>query len=869
MRKLISLLILIVFFGIIGNSQKVISTIYSKGDTISPLKDSSLLQDELNANLSTNIPVISIEDNDVGSISTQGISSALGASRDPFLYASSFNFFAARFRVRGYQNSSSNVYMNGTQIENLQTNSGTVGVLSGLTYILRNRDFSLGLKPLTYGYGGIGTNINIDARPSDLRKGTIFGYAFSNRLATHRYSFTYSSGVNKKGWAYVFSASRRWSDEGYVAGTYINSWSYFLAVDKKISNKRILSLSIFGTPGESGTQGRVVTEMDTLLNNHYYNPNWGYQNGKKRNAAVIKTNQPYIILSDETKFNNSSSLVNAASISFGDRGITGLDYYNAPTPDPTYYRYLPSFYSNPDLSSYNPGIADYLAAQLKKDVNLRQINWLKMYEANRTNSETINNATVNGVTGQTFTGKRSSYILAENVTNTQKVNFSSTYNTRFGNKVGFTVGGVFKIQNDHIYKKLDDLLGGDYFVDLNQYAIGSFPSNPLVQYPNLKKPNNIVKVGDTYQHDYNAHITKSEIWTQGVYKITQFDFFAAAQVSNTQIWREGNWQSGLYPNNSLGKSTVYSFNNYALKGGVTYKFNGKNYVYLNGAYLTKAPDFRSLFISPNTRDQVQNNILSEKIASIEGGAIVNTPTLRLKLNGYYTKYKDQMNVISFFNDDYFTFTNYAMNNISKVHFGGELGFEEKITSELTLQGAASVGRYYYDSRQFATVVNDNTQGVLSNDTVYSKNYRIPNTPQEAYSLGLQYRSRQYWYVSVTGNYFDQMWSDFNPVRRTNSAVANEDYHSAEWYHIIKQEKLQSQFLLNLSAGKSWKLPREWFGRTSFLSFNANVNNVLDNKNLVNSAREQLRFKPSVPDEFPTKYVYAEGRTYSVSATFRF
>ena len=863
MRKLISLLLLIAAFGNIGKSQNVKSNLKSKGDTISPLKDSALLQDELNANLSSNIPVISIEDNDVGSVGEQSVSSALGANRDPFLYSSDFNFFAARFRVRGYQNSSSNVYINGTQIENLQTNSGSVGVLSGLTYILRNRDYSLGLKPLFYGFGGIGTNVNIDARPSDLRKGIIFGYANSNRLATHRYSFTYSSGVNKKGWAYVFSASRRWSDEGYVPGTYINSWSYFLGIDKKVSAKRTLSLSIFGTPGETGTQGRVVNEIDSLLNTHYYNPNWGYQNGKKRNAGVIKTNQPYIILSDETKINNSTSLVNAASFSFGDRAITGLDYFNAPSPFADYYKNLPSYTRN------SPASAAYVAEQWKTNVNVRQINWQKLYEANRTNLETINNATVNGVTGQTYKGNRSSYILGENVDNTQKVNFSSTYNTRFGNKASFTVGGVFKMQNDHIYKKLDDLLGGEYFVDLNQYAIGSFPSNPLVQYPNLAKPNNIVKVGDTYQHDYNAHITKSEIWTQGVYKLNQFDFFAAAQVSNTQLWREGNWQSGLYPDNSLGKSTVYSFNNYALKGGITYKLNGKNYLYLNGAYLTKAPDFRSLFLSPNTRDQVQNNIVSEKTASIEGGAIVNTPTLRMKLNGYYTKYKDQMNVISFFNEDYFTFTNYAMNNISKVHFGGELGFEEKITSEITLQGAASIGRYYYDSRQFATVVNDNTQGILSNDTVYCKNYRVPNTPQEAYSLGVQYRSKKYWYVAVTGNYFDQMWSNFNPVRLTSYAVANPPYHSADWYHIINQEKLQSEFMMNLSAGKSWKLPREWFGRTSFLALNANINNLLDNKNLVSSASEQLRFDPSAPDEFPSKYAYAEGRTYSVSATLRF
>ena len=291
-------------------------------------------------------------------------------------------------------------------------------------------------------------------------------------------------------------------------------------------------------------------------------------------------------------------------------------------------------------------------------------------------------------------------------------------------------------------------------------------------------------------------------------------------------------------------------------------------MYLNGAYLTKAPDFRNIFLSPNTRDQVQNNIVSEKTANVEGGVIVNTPTLRLKLNGYFTKYLNQMRVISFYNADFHTLTNYAMSNISKVHFGTELGFEKKITPELTLIGAASVGRYYFDSRQYAAVVNDNTQGTLANDTVYSKNYRVPNTPQEAYSLGLQYRSRKYWYISIAGNYFNQMWSDFNPIRLTNGAVSNVDYGSSA-HHIINQEELPSEFMMNISGGKSWKLPRDWFGRVSFLSLNGNISNLLDNKNLVNYSSQQLRFNPSAPDEFPTKYTYAEGRTYSVSATLRF
>ena len=862
MRKLMCLLLLIATFVNIGKSQNGKSIFKSKGDSISPRRDSSLMQDEINTNLSTNIPVISIDDNDISTVGGQNVSSALTASRDPFLYAASFNFFISRFRVRGYDAGNSSVFMNGVPIENLETNSGTIGTLSGLTFILRSREYSSGIRPLSYGFGGIGTNVNIDARPMDMRKRTEIGYSYSDRLYTHRYSFTYSSGLSKKGWAYILSGSRRWSDEGYVAGTYVNSWSYFIGIDKKINDKRTLSLAIIGTPGETGAQKTVVKEADSLLNTHYYNPDWGYQNGKKRNANVYKTNQPYIILTDETKFNNNSSLINAASLSFGDRGSTALDYFNAPNPYPDYYRNLPS-YAN------SPAEASYVAQQWKSNVNVRQINWQRLYEVNRTNLETITNATINGSTGQTYTGNRSAYILGENVTNSQKANFSSTYNTRFGNHTNFSVGAVFISQNDHIYKKVDDLLGGQYYVDLNQYAVGSFPSNPLVQYPNLATQNNIVKTGDKYDHDYNAHINKSEVWTQGVFKLDNIDFFAAAQFSNTQFWRIGNWQNGLYPNNSLGKSAVYNFNNYALKGGATYKLNGKNYLYINAAYLTKAPDFRNVFLSPNTRDQVQNNITNETVASVEGGYVVNTPTLRLKLSGYYTTYKNQMNVISFFNEDYYTYTNYALNNISKVHFGGELGFEQKLTPQVTLLGAASIGRYYYDSRQYATIVNDNTQGTLGNDTIYSKNYRVPNTPQEAYSLSLQYHSKQYWYVGITGNYFDQLWANFNPVRLTSYAVANPPYRSATWYNTISQERLPGEFILDISGGKSWKLPRNFLGRTSFFLLSANINNLTNNKNLVTSGGQQLRFATDNINEFPSKYAYAEGLTYAISATLRF
>ena len=73
---------------------------------------------------------------------------------------------------------------------------------------------------------------------------------------------------------------------------------------------------------------------------------------------------------------------------------------------------------------------------------------------------------------------------------------------------------------------------------------------------------------------------------------------------------------------------VNDFTNFAVKGGITYKINGRNYLYANGAYITKAPFFENAYISPRTRDLEQDNLNSETVKSVEGGYILKSPTLK-------------------------------------------------------------------------------------------------------------------------------------------------------------------------------------------------------------------------------------------------
>ena len=858
-------IILLMAVPITSMAQKSKSTATKK--TTTTVARDTTITDEIKDAMTDNIAVVTIDENDQGDGGTQNVSSVLTAGRDPFYSVMSFNFNAFRFKARGYDGDLNTTYMNGVPMDNLDNGFTPFGLWGGLNDVMRNRDVSLGLRPNTFAFGDIATSSSIDARASKQRKQTQIGYALSNRTYAHRLSFYHGTGTSKKGWTFVFAGSFRGANEGYVPGTYYNGYSYYVGVDKRFGQRHLLSLSVFNAPTESGRQAAATEEMRKISGDNFYNPTWGLQNGKVRNASISRSNQPTFILNDEYRFNNRTTISTSISSTWGKRSTSALDWYNAPDPRPDYYRYLPSY-------QLGNALQQQVLQAMQNDINKRQVNWQGLYEVNRNSFSIIQNA--NGIAGITVSGKRSRYIQEERIIDTRRLNFNSVFNTSIGNHTELTGGLSFQAQSNNYYKEVEDLLGGEFYVNLNQFAERDFPSNTTANQNDLITPNRILHKGDRFGYDYDIVIRKSAAWLQGVFKFKKVDFFLAGELSNTKFWRVGHYQSGLFPNDSYGKSSVNNFNNYAVKGGLTYKIDGRNYLYANAAIMSRAPLFDNVYISPRTRDFIQDNTTNEDIQTAEAGYVLNAPKLKVRLTGYFTKIKNQMNVLTFYHDDYRNFVNYAINGIDKLHFGLEFGAEAKIMRNVTLNVAAAVGRYYYDSRQEATVTVDNSAAVLAKDLIYSQNYRIPGTPQNAYSVGLSYRSPKFWFVSLSANYAGNRWLDFNPIRRTFDAVDGLDItkpnEAALRESILAQQKLDDDYTVDFFGGWSWKLPKSFgFKKPTYLVFNLGINNLLNNKNIISGGFEQLRFDYADKNinKFPPKYYYAYGLNYFASVTFRF
>jgi hypothetical protein len=148
-------------------------------------------------------------------------------------------------------------------------------------------------------------------------------------------------------------------------------------------------------------------------------------------------------------------------------------------------------------------------------------------------------------------------------------------------------------------------------------------------------------------------------------------------------------------------------------------------------------------------------------------------------------------------------------------------------------------------------------------TVYWKNFHVAGSPQVAATGGLKF-NYNYWWVNINCNWFDKIYCDLNPERRTSTARGSLDENS-ELYHLVAdQTRLKGQFTMDISVSKSWRIKHKFN-----IGFNASVTNLLNNKNLVTTAWEQYRFDYTNynVNKYPNKYFYAFGTTFNLGVNF--
>lgn len=748
---------------------------------------------------------------------SQTMSSASSASSDVFNSTTSFAWSTARYRNRGYEQTEELNYINGINFNSAERGQFNFSSMGGLNDASRNKDVINPLGVSGFTFGGLGTSTNYMMDASRYAQGWKVGLAGTNRNYKGRVNATYASGPLQNGWSFIGQLAFRFSpyiDHKGIIGEGIKYYSlgYFFSAEKRWTNGNRLSIITFGAPTERGQSTAVTQEVYDLTNSYNknawghnnYNPYWGYQDGKVRNSRVVKSYDPTAILSYELNINENNKMRFAAGYHYSMYSNSALTFYNAPDPRPDYYRNLPSFLWDGQISDNNSEqvydietgahypYGNFIGADIKglglgsgniandgmlvgPTVNIRQYNRLVDLWQQRDNKTTQidwdNIYAANIANNYNNPDGSARYLLERRHNNIQEGMINVNYVGTPLKMLRVTAGLEGKFSQGIHYKTVDDLLGGNQWIDVDPFAdrdIKELATNAgLTQeaIENVKK-NDIAsdyqdskKQGDRFGYDYRINMGNVKLWAQNEWMWNEVDFYYALQLTYSSMQRTTNMLNGrawylsqLNPDMAylyLGKQAsniindaqagnlkagttyigiAHHFIDPAFKLGATYKINGRNRLKLNALAETKAPLARNAYVSQRVHDRAISTIYthdnaknlkdfyaaSEKIAGGDLTYEFNYPIVRGRITGFFTQFWNGSELNGYYDDEARTFVNQALTGINRRHMGIEAALAVKLGTYFTLTGATSVGDYRYVGNAKAITSAENGMALAEN-----------------------------------------------------------------------------------------------------------------------------------------------------------
>ena len=788
------------------------------------------------------------------------ISGLLSASQDIFQRAAAFEFSPSFFRLRGLNTDNGTVLMNGIEMNKIFDGRPQWSNWGGMNDVLRSQELSNGLAPSPYNFGGLLGSTNINLRASNYRSGGRITYSSSNRSYTNRLMATYASGMLDGGWAYAFTLGRRWGDEGFQDGTFYDANSFFVSVEKKLNDKHSLNLVGFYTPNRRGKSSPNTQEVFDLKG-ITYNEYWGWHDGEKRNSRIRRIAEPVIMLNHYWNISDKTSVNTNVAYQFGELGNSRLDYAGGANPSPAYYQGLPSYFladdDGPDFSGA------YIAQQSFQ--NGGQVDWNRIYDSNLTNN---------------INGDYAAYVLYEDRSDDKQFTANTILESSLNDNLTLNAVINYKRLKSRNFAEIIDMLGSN----TGYLNVDSFDQ---VQF-DLQNPDLVVGEGDIFRYNYNIEANVLSGFAQAQFKYNKVDFFLAGSYTATEYQREGLYQTETYANNSFGKGRKLSFGGIGTKGGFTYKFSGKHIFNINAGYITKAPSIRNTYTNSRENHAIVGDITGiditeEKITSFDVNYIFRSSSVKARLTGYYTKMQDA-NEISFYFADGISgvdqgtaFVQEILQGIDKSHMGIEFGMEAQVTPTIKLTGVASIGQFTYDNNPNLVLTSSDFVEGLNFGESNLKDYRIAAGPQQAASIGFEYRDPNYWWFGTTANFFSNTYIDVSPLTRTQNFYLDTDglpfnnYEPELARELLRQERFDDYMVINAIGGKSWKIGDK------YISLFVSLNNIFDQKfksggfEQGRSANYQSLQEDSQNPKrvFGPKYWYGRGPTYFLNLNYRF
>ena len=760
----------------------------------------------------------------------------ISSNRNVYANEVGYRFSAARFKYRAFGAKYNDIYINGNPVNNVESGEFRYSFVGGLNNQTRSQEASLPFEDNNFSMAGMAGSNNYNFRPSSFATGQRASIAGANRNYTVRAMYTYNTGMMENGWAFTGSLTYRWANRGYVEGTFYNSLSYFLGAEKMLNDQHRVSLVTWGNPTERGAQSASTDEMYWMANNNFYNPNWGYQEGKVRNSRVVKDFAPAALLTWDWNIDKETKLVTTLLGKYAKYSSSRLQYNNSTNPAPDYYSLMPSYFydvwepyygdqGSVALANWQTAY-DYLTAAKAN----RQINWDRLYYSNRM-------ANIQGTDAM--------YYIQRYHDDQLSLSLASYLDKQLNRNTSLHAGLQLSANKGLHYQTMDDLLGAWSFHNVNTYVVGTYAENSNeVQY-DINHPNQIIGEGDRFGYDYNILVNKATAWAGLTKDMGIFHLFVNGRVGGTTMQRDGKMRNGLAPDNSYGKGKTAKFLDGGGKAGAVVNLGHGHALHVGAGYEWKAPNARTAFSAPQINNDFALNLKNEKLFSVDAGYQLKNSRIKANLSGYFSRLTDVSEYSMAYSDIAHSFSYISLTDINKEYYGVELGLNIKVNDVLNVKALGTTSEAKYTNNAYVRYMLSE-DGKSRDDICVNKGMREGSTPLTAASLGLSYHASG-WFIDLIGNYYDRIYLYYSPIIRyykdmpelkDEAGEVVKDANGEALHNVAAipdQAKGKGGFMLDASIGKTINLRH---GRR--MSVNLMLTNLLNNIKIVTGGMEQNR-----------------------------
>ena len=694
------------------------------------------------------------------------------------------------------------------------------------------------------------------------REQTSAGFSFSSRNIPYTLSFATSRQLQRY-WSLSTNITIGTGRDLHIEGLFGNSLEINAIASKRFKNEGLISFALFAKPSMRSTRLASTKEAFRLVGNNLYNPAWGYQDGKVRNPRIRREFLPTFFIGYEGKLNNRTKLNLSALATIGIEKYSSLDWFDAPTPSPDNYRYMPSYFEDEDdifLSTESVWLAN--------NPKYTQIDFDNLITTNILN------------------GGEAVYAVSDRVRRTLRAAVRGGATTTF-DKSTLSYGVNLSIANYRNYKQMRDLLGAKHIVDLDYFLLDDDSFGNSLQ-NNLNNPNRRIEEGARYGYDYAIREKKLSVFGTYHYSAEQLDIDIAAKVGYADISRRGFYCKELFADNSFGVSRNLKFSPYAVRLAVEYLV-GENHLIRTSLATEATPcDSEDLFLQSQYNNRTIANPRMRTTYEAELQYMFQKPNFKLSTALFFNAELNDTQVRHLYDDLSGEYADIVTSNINTLRYGVEVETEYHFADHFRLTGAVTVGRYIYATNSFITIYSDSSNLLLA-DNIESrtKGLTLGNAPQIAATAGFSYYNKG-WRAAINANYAGLRYIEPSAVMRTER-VLSLSTSPEQRVELLEQERLRDAFTIDLSLSKTLylrRVSRRIYSTTaaprfedkypqSRLIFRVGVRNLLGSTDMVYNAYESSRLQRHklasdyIYDRQASRYIYAYPRTFYAAATFAF